>query len=539
MEIKGIFKLENKSWVLGSVIVAILVLLPILFLIRGLLKIEESDLLYLLNTILLEYTLNTFYLIFITSLFSLFFGVLPAWYISKYKFAGRSFFDITLYLPLAIPSYIMAFTYSDILSFTGPIQSFLRTHFNSISNIFNKDYLQIEVLGVVLALALYPYIYSASRISFSLIGVNYVNLSKNLGLSKTKSFFKIFLPLSKPAILSGLFLVIMEVLNEYGAVKYFGINTYTSGIFRAWFSMNNIGTAIQLSIILLIVVLSLFYLEKLINAKSKFNYSINSKRQNLRNLKKKKLFLVYIVCSIPVFFGFFIPLGFIVNNVILTYLKIDFNQLFELVSNSIKVSTIASILIIIIALLFLFIEKITKSKINHVISQLISLGYALPGAVIGLSLILMATSFNDIFSSLSIMGSFYLLIYAYVIRFLAVGKSPIKSSLDKHPDSYTDTAKNLGLSPIMQLKEIYLPINKFALITAFIVTFIDLMKELPITLILRPFNFDTLGTQTYEYAIEEMIPLSSIYSLSIIIISSVMLLFLKNIINKQINVPRG
>ena len=292
MEIKGIFKLENKSWVLGSVIVAILVLLPILFLIRGLLKIEESDLVYLLNTILLEYTLNTFYLIFITSLFSLFFGILPAWYVSKYKFAGRSFFDLTLYLPLAIPSYIMAFTYSDILSFTGPMQSFLRTHFNSISNIFNKDYLQIEVLGVILALALYPYIYSASRISFSLIGVNYVNLSKNLGLSKIKSFFKIFLPLSKPAILSGLFLVIMEVLNEYGAVKYFGVNTYTSGIFRAWFSMNNIGTAIQLSIILLIVVLSLFYLEKLINVKSKFSYSVNSKRQNLRNLKKKKLLIV-------------------------------------------------------------------------------------------------------------------------------------------------------------------------------------------------------------------------------------------------------
>ena len=331
----------------------------------------------------------------------------------------------------------------------------------------------------------------------------------------------------------------MEVLNEYGAVKYFGVNTYTSGIFRAWFSMNNIGTAIQLSVILLIIVLLFIYFEKLISAKSKYNYSINSKRQKLRDINKKKLFFLYLVCSFPVIFGFFIPVIFIIQNVIFTYFQIDFHQLIELVYNSITVSTVASFLIIIIALLFLFIEKITKSKINYFISQLISLGYALPGAVIGLSLILMFTSINKILPSLSVIGSFYLLIYAYVIRFLAVGKSPIKSSLDKHPDSYNDTAKNLGLSPLMQLKEIYLPINKFALLTAFIVTFIDLMKELPITLILRPFNFDTLGTQTYEYAIEEMIPLSSIYSLAIIIISSVMLLFLKNIINKQINVPRS
>ena len=539
MEIKNIFKLENRNWIVGSTIVAVLVLLPILFLIKSLLKIQESDLVYLINTILFEYTLNTFYLIIITSFFSLIFGVLPAWYISKYKFIGRTFLDLTLYLPLAIPSYIMAFTYSDILSFTGPIQSFLRTYFIEISDIFNLDYLQIEVLGIILALALYPYIYSASRISFSLIGVNYINLSKSLGLSKAKSFSRIFLPLSKPAIFSGLFLVIMEVLNEYGAVKYFGVNTYTSGIFRAWFSMNNVGTAIQLSIILLIVVLLFIYFEKLISAKSKYNYSVNSKRQNLRNVNKKKLLFLYLVCGLPVIFGFFIPVVFIIQNVIFTYFQIDFYQLIELIYNSIKVSTFASFLIILIALLFLFIEKITKSKINYFMSQLISLGYALPGAVIGLSLILMFTSINKIFPSLSIIGSFYLLIYAYVIRFLAVGKSPIKASLDKHPDSYTDTAKNLGLSPLMQLKEIFLPINKFALLTAFIVTFIDLMKELPITLILRPFNFDTLGTQTYEYAIEEMIPLSSIYSLTIIIISSVMLLFLKNIINKQINVPRS
>jgi len=211
-------------------------------------------------------------------------------------------------------------------------------------------------------------------------------------------------------------------------------------------------------------------------------------------------------------------------------------DLLELTFNSVSVSTISALLIVLIALFFLFVEKFSKSRVNYFISQSISMGYAIPGAVIGLGLIMLFSFIDDLFTSFTFLGSFFLLIYAYTIRFLAVGKSPIKSSLEKHPDSYDDTAKNLGLGPLKLLQKIHLPINKFALMTAFIVTFIDLMKELPITLILSPFNFDTLATQTYEFAIEEMIPLSAIYSLMIIVIGSVFLLILKNVINKQINV---
>ena len=537
MEIKNkIFLLENKRWIFGSVFFAILLLLPIFTLLYKLFFIEGNSFSYLWKTILLDYTFNTFYLILLTSFFSLLFGILPAWFISNYNFKGRSFLDVALYLPLAIPSYIMAFTYSDILSFTGPIQTFLRANFVDISEIFNQDYLQIEILGIILALALYPYIYTASRVSFSLLGANYINISKNLGLSTFKIFIKVILPLSRPAIFSGLFLVLMEVLNEYGAVKYFGINTFTTGIFRAWFSMNDIGTAIQLSAILLLVVFFFFYIEKFYHSKTKFFYRINSKIQTLTDLKLKNQFYIILVCFVPFLFGFLVPFTFILNNVFNSFKLVDFNNLFLLTFNTITVSSFSALLIVLIALFFLYVEKFSKNKINYFISQSISLGYAIPGAVIGLALIMLVTSLNDMFSSFTLLGSFYLLIYAYIIRFLAVGKSPIKSSLEKHPDSYDDTAKNLGLGPLKLLQKIHLPINKFALITAFIVTFIDLMKELPITLILRPFNFDTLATQTYEFAVEEMIPLSSIYSLMIILIGSILLLFLKNVINKQINV---
>lgn len=534
--IKNYLIVENKRWIIGSLLIAFLLLLPIAILFIKLFSEPGKNFSYLWDTVLIDYTFNTFYLIFITSLFTLLFGLFPAWIISNYRFIGRNFYDLVLFLPLAIPSYIMGFTYIDILSFTGPVQSFLRNTFPVLASYFNIDYLQIETLGILLGLALYPYVYTAARVAFSLLGSNYIDLSKSLGLSTIKSFYKIILPLSRPAIFSGLFLVFMEVLNEYGAVKYFGINTYTTGIFKAWFSLGDIGTAIQLACLLLLVVFFFFVLEKISSSKTKFFYETNSPVQRLLYVNKDKLLFFHLVCSIPFILGFFIPFVFIVNNVFQTYSSIDFVRLFTLSFNTIFVSSLSSFIIIIVALFFLFIEKISKTKINTIISHLISLGYAIPGAVIGLGLIMLFSNIMDSFFSVSLIGSFYVLIYAYVIRFLAVGKSPIKSSLEKHPESYDDTGKNLGLGPFKLLQKIHLPINKFALISAFILTFIDIMKELPITLILRPFNFDTLATQTYEFAIEEMLPLSSSYSLSIIVIGSMLLLFLKNVINKQLNV---
>ena len=539
MEIKKILFSNNKRWIIGSFILAFLVLLPILTLLLRLPTLENTTFKYLWDTLLIDYTISTFYLLIITCFFSLLFAVLPAWIISNYQFVGRKFFDIVLYLPLAIPTYIMAFTYADILSFTGPLQVFFRKNFHSISDFVNHDYMQVEILGLLMGLALYPYVYSVSRVSFSLIGSNYINLSKNLGLSTTKTFFKVILPLSYPAIISGLFLVIMEVLNEYGAVKYFGVNTYTSGIFRAYGSMGDVGAAIQLSVLLLFVVLLFMYIEKKYHSRFKFYYSSNSKIQKLSILEKKNYLLSIIVCFVPFLLGFLIPFLFIVSNIFLTYNQIDFLDLIELTLNSVSVSTLASVIVVLVVLFFLIVEKFTKSSFNRYISEVISLGYAVPGAVIGLGLIILFTTIDRSQSSIVFYGSFFVLIYAYVVRFLAVGKSPIKSSLEKHPESYDETAKNLGLGPFNLLKKIHIPINKFAIVTALIVTFIDLLKELPITLILRPFNFDTLATQTYEFAIEEMIPMSAAYSFIIIVIGSFLLIILKNSINKQINVSRG
>ena len=539
MEVRRKFvQIDHKKWVLASLFLGLLLLLPMFFLFTKLFQVPSFDFFYLWDTLLLDYSFNTFYLILITSVFAIIFGVLPAWFVSNYDFKLRNFFDLVLYLPLAIPTYIMSFTYSDLLSYTGPLQFFLRKNLPDIAPYFNNDYLQIEVLGVLLGLALYPYVYTALRVSFSLIGSSYIDVAKNLGLSDVKMFFKVVLPLSKPALFSGLFLVVMEVLNEYGAVKYFGVNTYTAGIFRAWFSMGSENTAIQLACLLILLVGFILILERMTQKQSKFYYQTNTKQKPLTMPKLSTRFAIYMSCSVPFFLGFLIPLIYILNNSIQQFMMVDFSRLFALSFNSIKVSFIASVFIILIALFFLYVEKISKLKLNTFITNITSLGYVIPGAVIGLAVILLFTQF-PLFNNHMFVGSFFVLIYAYVFRFLAVGKSPIKSSLDKQPKAFEDTSKVLGVSSFKALRTIHLPLNKMALVIAFIVTFIDLLKELPITLILRPFNFDTLATQTYEFAVEEMLKASSIYSLMIIVIGSVLLILLKYITNKQIHAFRS
>ena len=536
MEIKKKYLSNSSKLILSTVFLLIIVLLPIISLLFSVFGVEASNFYYLWENLLVEYSLDTIYLVLITSFFSLIFGVIPAWFISTNNFKGKNFYDIMLYLPLAIPAYIMAFTYSDILSYTGPLQSFTRKYLPDFSSLFNQDYMQIEVLGIIMALSLYPYIYTACRLSFSLIGSNYIELSKSLGMSSSKTFLKIIIPLSRVSIFSGLFLVVMEVLNEYGAVKYFGVNTFTSGIFRSWYSMQDVQTASLLAIILFVVVVIFFMLERFLNSKFKFNYQPNTKKftDNESSINKKILF--HLTCLVPISFGFLIPVIFIINNVVYEYDRIDFNRLFNLTSNTVIVSLIASAIIITIAVYFQFIKRIIRNRTVTLFNEAISLTYALPGAVIGLALIIMVTS-TPLKSEIMI-GSFSLLVYAYVMRYMAVGISPLKSSFEKHPSSYDDTAFNLGMGPLKLFRSIHFPINQSAIAIAFLITFVDIIKELPITLILRPFNFDTLAVQTYQYAIDEMIPKSAVYSLTIVVLGTILLIFLKNIVNKQIDVSQ-
>ena len=517
-------------------LISLFLISPLVYLIYSVIGLSFDNFTYLWNNLLLGYSLNTLYLVFLTVFFSLILGIVPAWLISTRKFTGKKFFDIVLFLPLAIPSYIMAFTYSDLLSYTGPFQSYIRNFYPNIYEYVNVDYLQIEILAFLMALVLYPYLYTACRISFSLLGSNYINIAKNLGMSQFQTFFKIIIPISRVSIFSGLFLIVMEVLNEYGAVKYFGVNTFTSGIFRSWYSMEDVNTASILAVCLLIIVSIFFILERYSTSKYRYNYKSNDSVSGNYSTNKLSYIYIYITCLFPFILGFFVPVIYIINNVIKTINIIDFDELLLLSFNSFFLAFISSIIIVSLAIFFQFIKKISKSKTVFFFSEIVSLTYALPGAVIALSLIIFLAFISKIIGVSIVFGSVAILIYAYVMRYMAVGISPLRSSFDKHPDSFDDTGKNLGMSNFKLFKKIHLPINKTSIYIAFILCFVDIIKELPITLILRPFNFDTLAVKTYEYAIEEMIAKSSIYSLIIILLGAILLIFLRKIINKSIDV---
>ena len=516
--------------------ISLFLIFPLIYLVYSVIGLSFDNFIYLWNNLLLGYSLNTLYLVFLTIFFSLLLGIIPAWFVSTRNFRGKNFFDIVLFLPLAIPSYIIAFTYSDLLSYTGPFQSYIRNFYPTFYKYVNIDYLQIEILAFLMALVLYPYLYTACRISFSLLGSNYINIAKNLGMSQFQTFFKIIIPISRVSIFSGLFLIVMEVLNEYGAVKYFGVNTFTSGIFRSWYSMEDINTASILAVCLLIIVSIFFIFERYTSSKYKYNYKPNDSVSGNYSTNKFSRIYIYLTCLFPFLLGFFIPVIYIINNVFKTINLIDFNELLTLTLNSFFLASISSVIIVFIAILFQYIKKISKSKTVFFFSEIVSLTYALPGAVIALSLILFLAFISKKIGVSIIFGSLLILIYAYVMRYMAVGISPLRSSFDKHPDSFDDTGKNLGMSNFTLFRKIHLPINKTSIYIALILCFVDIIKELPITLILRPFNFDTLAVRTYEYAIEEMIAKSSIYSLIIILLGSVLLIFLRKIINKSIDV---
>ena len=516
--------------------ISLFLIFPLIYLVYSVIGLSFDNFIYLWNNLLLGYSLNTLYLVFLTIFFSLLLGIIPAWFVSTRNFRGKNFFDIVLFLPLAIPSYIIAFTYSDLLSYTGPFQSYIRNVYPTFYKYVNIDYLQIEILAFLMALVLYPYLYTACRISFSLLGSNYINIAKNLGMSQFQTFFKIIIPISRVSIFSGLFLIVMEVLNEYGAVKYFGVNTFTSGIFRSWYSMEDINTASILAVCLLIIVSIFFIFERYTSSKYKYNYKPNDSVSGNYSTNKFSRIFIYLTCSFPFLLGFFIPVIYIINNVFKTINLINFNELLTLTLNSFFLASISSVIIVFIAILFQYIKKISKSKTVFFFSEIVSLTYALPGAVIALSLILFLAFISKTIGVSIVFGSLIILIYAYVMRYMAVGISPLRSSFDKHPDSFDDTGKNLGMSNSTLFRKIHLPINKTSIYIALILCFVDIIKELPITLILRPFNFDTLAVRTYEYAIEEMIAKSSIYSLIIILLGSVLLIFLRKIINKSIDV---
>ncbi|WP_155205432.1 ABC transporter permease [Xanthovirga aplysinae] len=533
-----------NRWTLNIVVIVFLFATPLFTLLINLFGPSSETWQHLSQTVLSEYVSNSFWLLLGVGGLSLLFGVPAAWLVSTCEFPGRKYFEWMLILPLAIPSYILAYTYVGILDYTGFLQVFLR---NSLGWEVSQEWFDIMNLKgaiFVMALALYPYVYVSARAAFLKQSQTLLESSRNLGSSSWESFFKVVLPVSRPAIFGGLFLVLMEVLNDYGAVTYYGINTFTTGIFRAWFSLGDLNAAIRMAILLLFAVFLIITLERYQRGKARFHSKgVAPPFQSYKLSGLQKVFSM-VVCILPLLFGFIIPVSQLIYWVYLTAAHVVNNTFFILLGNSFLLAVTASFLCIGVSVILAYSLRLNQPNWVKYLSRIAVMGYSIPGAVIAVGVMVpvlfldkqLGNWLEDLFginAGFLLNGTFLVLVFAYLVRFLAVSYNPIESGFTKTCGSLDEASRSLGVSPSLTLWKINLPLIKEALLGAAILVFVDVLKELPLTLILRPFNFNTLATSAYILAGDEQVAESANAALVIILIGILPIILLNRLISKQ------
>ena len=514
-----------NGWTVVSLLVGLFIFFPIGEILLSI-NSQSSNWSHLKETVLLTYFLNSFILVFGTAFISLIFGVSSAWLISNYQFKYGKILEWALVLPLAIPTYIAAYAYFDILEMFNPLLVWVRNSINIEAMQLLNDSLVYFVTILVMSSVLYPYIYLLARSAFLKQGKQLRDAAKTLGYNEKSVFWKIALPMARPAIIAGVSLVVMETLNDYGAVKHFGIPTFTSGIFRTWLGMGDLVGALQLSAVLIFFIFLLLALEKQARSRSKYHDSLHSKPTSKKIILNKNKSTAAIACCLtPLILGFVIPLFRLMSWAWISRDKASALVSIEMISNSLGLSIISSISIVLIALLLVFTARYFNSYAINFSNRLANLGYSIPGAVIAIGILLFAAQINFV-TNFVLTGSLVLLVFAYIVRYLAVACQPINAGIETNCDSLNNASKSLGSSTYTSLRLVNIPLIKNTLITAGLLVFIDIIKELPLTLILRPFNFETLSTATFDLSSQAQIIEASLPALCMIAVVLVPLVYL-------------
>lgn len=456
-------------------------------------------------------------------------GTSTAWLVTMCRFPGSRVFEWALLLPLAVPGYVLAFVITDQLEYAGNVQVFLRDIFGWTRP---QDYWFPEIRSVtgaicVLTLVLYPYVYLLARAAFLEQSVSALEVARTLGKSSWGSFFSIALPLARPAIVVGVMLALMEVLNDFGTVDYFAVQTFTVGIFDVWLNMNSTGGAAQLSTVLLAFVLVLIVLERTARGGKKFhNTSMKYSELPSYRLRGKHAVGAFLACAAPVIFGFVLPASVLAHYALQFYEETLAADYFRFVANSLTLSMSAAFVAVIIGLFLAYAVRLSPGPAVKIAARAASIGYAIPGAILAVGVLWPLGALDSMISMLGdyaglaigavMAGTIVPILYGYLVRFLALAYGAAESSLDKVTPNMDGAARTLGATPFEALKSIHYPLMRGSLMTAGILVFVDCMKELPLTIILRPFNFDTLATFVYQYASDELIEESALGALTIV-----------------------
>lgn len=510
---------------IGIGTITLLVTVPIFIVLFQVINLTGESWYHLTQNLLGIYTKNTLWVVLGVSTITLLLGVPVAWVVSLHEFPGRKPLEWLLVLPLSIPTFINGISYSGLTDFTGPIRVAARSI--GLGDIA-LDILNLPGVIFVMSVVLYPYVYLATRAVLALQGGAYLEATKALGAGTLRSLFKVGLPLAWPGIFGGLLLVIMEVLNDYGTVHYFGISTFTAGIFKSWLSLGDMPSAVLLSIFLVLFVVVLLLIESIINRRK--SYRQQGRPVVRERVSGRKKWLYMTLCLVPFLLGFVIPVAQMTQWLALSWERTNWERLGLGIAGTLQVAGITATLIVLLAWMFNFLKRTgIKSRFWKAVSQVAVLGYSMPGAVLGIGVVTLVLFFNPGW----LFASTIALIFGLCSRFFAVGQNPLASSYEKIPLSLDESSQTMGASDTKRLFQIHFPLMKFSLAASFILVLIDVTKELPITLILRPFNFETLSTLAFQYAKDEMVAQSALPSLLIILISAVPVFFLQRIFVKS------
>ena len=518
-------------WFFISLIISIFVLIPIITVFSSFFQNTSNYYELLKNTFLFEYIFNSSVLLLSVLILTFIIGTLSAYLVSFYKFPLSDFFKWALILSFAVPPYIYAYSFTAFFENYGTAYTIIKNIFGDGN--YNKNIPKFDgMLGAILSISfsLFAYVYILTRASFLYQSQNLIDLGKNLGLSKFKCFYKIILPAARPAIVAGLSLVSMETLAEFGAVDFFSINTLTTGIYNSWIAFDDLAFANRLSFFLLLFIFSLFILENLSrkNAKYHFNAKGGFKQKEKLNLSSWKSFLAFIFCFLIFFLSFLFPL----SQMLYWTIKFPDNlfnlEIFELLINTIYLVTLSSLVLIFFSLLSNYGNRVSNNKILNIFSTLSISGYAIPGVILAIAFISFIAWFDDnIIKSLGFLsikkifiGSIFGLVLVYFIRFYSLAFNGIKSGYEKINISVDESSYLLGYSKRKTFTNIHIPFLRNSLLFIVILISLEIIRELPITLILRPFNFETFATTAYISASEDLLEAAAVPALFLILIAS-------------------
>ena len=541
-------KTKLSSLLLIGAIVALLAALPVVSVGFNLFAEGTAGTwAHLATTVLPDYIANSLWLCLGVGLGVGIIGVGTAWLTAMHDFPGRRIFEWALVLPLAVPAYVMAYVYTDFLQFVGPLQTALREFFGwSYGDYWFPDIRTLPGAMVMFTFVLYPYVYLLARTAFLERASGMLEAARTLGMGPWRAFFSVSLPLARPAIAAGVALAMMETLADYGTVAYFAVPTFTTGIYRAWFSLGDRVAAAQLAALLVGVVLLVLTLERLSRGRGRYNDTTGRNRPLPgRRLGGIKALSAFLTCVLPLCLGFLLPFGLLLR-MALTDGDAQFGERFVMLArNSFTLAGLTALLAVLLALLLAYGVRLSKGGLARGLNRIVSMGYAVPGAVIAVGVLIPVTRFDHLLGGwiermtgqapgLLLTGGVAALIYAYLVRFLGVAQHTVESSLAKITPSMDDAARSLGLGQNATLWRVHVPIMRGSLLTAALLVFVDVMKELPATLVMRPFNFDTLATQAYTLASDERLAEASTAALAIVAVGLLPLIAL----SRQISASR-